>query len=318
METGQSSSNGESSIAMRCQELVVKYGQFTAVDNLDLEIRRGECFGLLGPNGAGKTSTVEVFEGLRKAYSGIVEVLGHRWGGSGDRQLRERLGAALQETQLMELLTVRETIRLFRSFYKNGREIDDVISIFGLGEKRDARVGKLSGGQRKRLALACALVGAPDILFLDEPTTGLDPNARQSIWDVVERLTATGKTVLLTTHYMDEAARLCDRVGVIDHGRMIALDTPTGLVRMLGAEQVIELEVQGEFPAEKVQQIAGVKRIDQRKVSWSLIVNDVSGTLPAVLKALDEDGIQMVSISTHQATLDDVFIYLTGRELRDG
>ncbi|HSS47665.1 MAG TPA: ABC transporter ATP-binding protein, partial [Thermoanaerobaculia bacterium] len=220
--------------AIRCSGLVKRYADVVAVNGLDLEVRRGECFGLLGPNGAGKTTTIEILEGLTEADAGEVEVLGASWQRNG-RELRERLGISLQETQLNEKLTVSETVRLFRSFYRRGRDPEAVIASLSLEEKRNARVGKLSGGQKQRLAVACALVGDPEVLFLDEPTTGLDPQSRLQLWQQVMDFRATGGTVLLTTHYMDEAERLCERVAIVDHGQVIALGTPAELISSLHA-----------------------------------------------------------------------------------
>ena len=219
-----------------------RYADVVAVDGLDLEIGTGECFGLLGPNGAGKTTTIEICEGLTTPDEGEVLVLGRRWG-EHDRELRARLGISLQETQFSEKLTVEETVRLFRSFYRRGPTVDEVIATVQLQEKRGSRVGQLSGGQRQRLALACALVGDPDLLFLDEPTTGLDPQSRRQLWELIERFKADGRAILLTTHYMEEAERLCDRVAIVDHGRIIALGTPRELVASLSAEHVVEFAV---------------------------------------------------------------------------
>jgi ABC-2 type transport system ATP-binding protein len=201
-----------------------RYGELVAVNGLNLRVETGECFGLLGPNGAGKTTTVEILEGLTPSDGGTVELLGTRWTRTAaDRALQERLGIQLQETQFSEKMTVRETLCMFRSFFKRGHGVDEVIARVSLEEKRNDRVGRLSGGQRQRLAVACALVNEPDLLFLDEPTTGLDPQARLNLWEVVADFRAGGRTVLLTTHYMEEAERLCDRVAIMDHGRVIAL-----------------------------------------------------------------------------------------------
>jgi ABC-2 type transport system ATP-binding protein len=211
------------------------YGDVVAVDGLDLAVRNGECFGILGPNGAGKTTTIEVCEGLLAPDSGSVEVLGRTWENDAGN-LRERLGIQLQDTQLAEKLTVRETLDLFRSFYRRARNASDVIDMVQLGEKRDARVGTLSGGQKQRLAIACALVGDPELLFLDEPTTGLDPQSRRQLWGLIEEFRAMGRTIVLTTHYMDEAERLCERVAIVDHGHVIALGTPSELIESIGAK----------------------------------------------------------------------------------
>src|SRR6266852_5655947 len=230
-------------LAIQCRHLHKRYPSRTApvdaVNGLDLEVQEGQCFGLLGPNGAGKTTTIEILEGLMQPTSGDVEILGRRWG-EDDVALRQRLGISLQETRLGEKLTVRETLALFRSFYGRGQSPETVMERVGLTEKAQAYVGKLSGGQRQRLAVACALVGDPDLLFLDEPTTGLDPQSRRQLWDILRGFRAQGRTILLTTHYMDEAERLCDRVAVVDHGQVIALGSPAELIARLGGEHLIE------------------------------------------------------------------------------
>ena len=309
-----------STVALRCVGLVKRFADVTAVNGLDLEVFAGECFGLLGPNGAGKTTTVEILEGLQPADAGSVEVLGQHWnsGSNADRALRERLGVQLQETQLPEKVTVEETLRLFRSFYKRGQAVDDVIQTVALEEKRNARVGKLSGGQKQRLAVACALVSNPELLFLDEPTTGLDPQARLSLWDVVERFREGGGTVLLTTHYMEEAARLCDRVAIMDHGKIIALGTPLDLIQSLGADQIIEFEVSKEIPDEVLMSVPGVSNLHKRGNDYSLTVAEIGVALPALLTEINRQGSELVSLTTHQATLEDVFVSLTGRMLREG
>jgi ABC-2 type transport system ATP-binding protein len=222
------------SSALSIKGLKKSYGDVIAVDGIDLDVHSGECFGLLGPNGAGKTTTIEICEGLLERDSGTLEVLGLTWERDGDR-LRERLGIQLQDTQLSEKLTVRETLELFRSFYRKGRTVQDVIAVVQLEEKASARVGSLSGGQKQRLAIACALVGDPELMFLDEPTTGLDPQSRRQLWTLIEEFRSTGRTILLTTHYMDEAERLCDRVAIVDHGHVIALGSPRELIESIGA-----------------------------------------------------------------------------------
>ena len=224
--------------ALRCDNLRKRYGDVVAVDGLSLAVERGECFGLLGPNGAGKTTTIEILEGLLPPDAGDVEVLGMTWHAH-ERQLRQRLGVQLQETQLADKLTVEETLRLFRSFYHRGYTIDELLKMVELEGKRGSWVVKLSGGQKQRLALACALAGNPDLLFLDEPTSGLDPQSRRQLWELVRRIRNAGGTVLLTTHYMEEAEILCDRVAIVDQGRVIALGTPSQLIAALGDVPVV-------------------------------------------------------------------------------
>jgi ABC-2 type transport system ATP-binding protein len=302
--------------AVRCRGLVKRFEDVVAVAGLDLEIARGECFGLLGPNGAGKTTTIEILEGLTEPDEGEVEVLGTTWQGDG-RGLRERLGVSLQETQLNEKLTVAETVRLFRSFYREGRDPEQVLAALALEEKRDARVGKLSGGQKQRLAVACALVGDPELLFLDEPTTGLDPQSRLQLWQQVTAFRAQGGTVLLTTHYMDEAERLCDRIAIVDHGKVIALGTPAELIRSLHAADVVELLSEPTLPEEELRRLPGVSDVHRRGPNWALAVHSVTESVPPLLAAVEKAGARLTHLSTHRATLEDLFVSLTGRELRD-
>ncbi|MFL6235232.1 MAG: ATP-binding cassette domain-containing protein [Thermoanaerobaculia bacterium] len=303
-------------IAVRCHGLVKRYADVTAVDGLDLEVRRGECFGLLGPNGAGKTTTIEILEGLTEPDAGEVEILGTSWARDGNA-LRERLGISLQETQLAEKLTVGETVRLFRSFYREGRDPDAVLSQLALDEKRNSRVGKLSGGQKQRLAVACALVGNPEVLFLDEPTTGLDPQSRLQLWQIVMGFRAQGGTVLLTTHYMDEAERLCDRVAIVDRGKVIALGTPSELISSLHAANVIELSSEPEIEEEALRALPGVTEPHRRGPNWSVPVESLAETMPALLDRIESSGAKLVNLSTHRATLEDLFVSLTGRALRE-
>jgi ABC-2 type transport system ATP-binding protein len=309
----------DAEIALRCRGLKKRYGDVVAVDGLDLEVRVGECFGLLGPNGAGKTTTVEILEGLLEPDAGDVEILGARWGRD-DRVLRQRLGVQLQETQLAEKLTVEETLRLFRSFFERGRSVDEVLELVQLQEKRKAWVSRLSGGQQQRLAVACALVSHPDLLFLDEPTTGLDPQSRRQLWDLVLDFKASGRTVVLTTHYMEEAQRLCDRVAIVDHGKIIALGTPAGLIASLGAEHVVEfaLEHDDSAPDEWLRQVPGVRDVRRERDGIFLSVGEVHRSVPALLAALKDRGLALSRLTTHHATLEDVFVALTGRHLRDG
>jgi ABC-2 type transport system ATP-binding protein len=303
--------------AARCAGLIKSFGKVTAVNGLDLEVRTGECFGLLGPNGAGKTTTIEILEGLTPPTGGSVEVLGRTWGTGHDRELRQRIAVQLQETQLAEKLTVSETVQLFRSFYQHGRSADEVIRLVQLEEKLTARVGKLSGGQKQRLAVACALVSDPELLFLDEPTTGLDPQARLQLWEVIEQFRKGGGTVLLTTHYMEEAARLCDRVAIMDHGKMIALGTPAELIAALGADQIVEFRVAGSLAVNNLSQLPGVRRVITRDGTYALTVTEIGEALPALLSELARQDATLVTLTTHQATLEDVFVSLTGRMLRD-
>jgi ABC-2 type transport system ATP-binding protein len=307
--------------SLRVSGLRKAYGDVVAVDGLDLHVDAGECFGLLGPNGAGKTTTIEICEGLTVPDAGDVEVLGRRWDRD-ERALRERLGIQLQDTQLAEKLTVDETVRLFRSFYARGRDVGEVIDVVQLGEKRSSRVGKLSGGQKQRLALACAIVGDPELLFLDEPTTGLDPQSRRQLWDLIVELRASGRSVVLTTHYMDEAERLCDRVAIVDHGHVIALGTPRQLIASLGAEHVVEFTVvgerQGALSARELQALDGVRAAREHDGRWTLEVVELARAVPALLAELSRRGLTLGELATHSATLEDVFVSLTGRQLRDG
>jgi ABC-2 type transport system ATP-binding protein len=310
-------------LAIRCRGLVKRWPpDVLAVDGLDLEVGRGECFGLLGPNGAGKTTTVEILEGLTAPTAGEVEVLGARWADD-PAALRARLGITLQETHLYERLTVEELIRLFRSFYPSGRAVDDVIALVSLEEKRRTRYERLSGGQKQRLAVACALVAEPELLFLDEPTTGLDPQSRRQLWDVVLGMKRAGRTVLLTTHYMDEAERLCDRVAIVDHGKVIALGTPRELIARVVGEEVVEFSAaEGAAPEDAdvepaLRALPGVQGVRRAGAGWALTVDRLHVAVPALLALLDDRGAPLEALSTHRATLEDVFVTLTGRRLRD-
>lgn len=292
-----------------------------AIAGLDLEVARGEVFGLLGPNGAGKTTTVEICEGLTEPDAGHVAVLGRQWRRGEDQAIRERLGVCLQATKFHDKATVRETVELFAACFPNGRSVDEVLALVSLQEKADARQAALSGGQRQRLAVATALVGNPELLFLDEPTTGLDPQSRRQLWEVVREFQQRGGTVLLTTHYMDEAQQLCDRIAIVDHGRRIALGTPAELIRSLGAEHFLELEAPGlweQLGPEALRALPGVQAVERDGERAVLTVASVHTTAPAVLELLAARGLDLAGLGTRHATLEDVFVHLTGRHLRDG
>lgn len=305
-----------SNYAVNARGLRKTYEDVVAVDRIDLRVRRGECFGLLGPNGAGKTTTIEMLEGLTIPDEGEIEVLGSNWNRDA-HSIRQRIGLSLQETRLSEKLTVTETLRMFRSFYSNGRDPMQLLRELFLTEKRNARVGTLSGGQRQRLAVATALVGDPEILFLDEPTTGLDPQSRLELWEQIRRFRLTGGTVLLTTHYMDEAERLCDRVAIVDHGRIIAHGTPEELIASLDASKVVELATEPEISDQTLLKVPGVSGCHRRGANWSLNVDNLVETIPALLKLVEQSDARLVHLSTHNATLEDLFVSLTGRELRE-
>src|SRR6186713_1100926 len=306
--------------AIRIAGLRKNYDAVRAVDGLDLEVRTGECFGVLGPNGAGKTTTIEICEGLTPADSGDVQVLGMRWATDAAR-LRQRLGIQLQETQLSDKLTVGETLSLFRSFFNQGPDVDSVIALVQLQEKRHARVSGLSGGQKQRLALACALVGNPELLFLDEPTTGLDPQARRQLWDLIDTFRRAGKTILLTTHYMDEAERLCDRVAIMDHGRILALGTPRELIASTGVEHVVEFTAptngRPSIDTASLAKVDGVRSARAEAGGVLVHVTELHRAVPALLAEIVRQGGNLTELRTHSATLEDVFVGLTGRHLRD-
>jgi ABC-2 type transport system ATP-binding protein len=296
------------------------YADVIAVDGIDLEVIRGECFGLLGPNGAGKTTTIEICEGLTIPDAGEVELLGRRWH-TDAHELRQRIGLQLQETQFSEKSTVDETLRLFRSFFRRGITVEESIKTAQLEEKRGARVGTLSGGQKQRLAMACALVGDPELLFLDEPTTGLDPQARRNLWELVDRLKQEGRTIILTTHYMDEAERLCDRVAIMDHGRIIALDTPQQLIASVGGEHIVEFAITEDghdrVNTAQLMAIPGVHSHCLIAGSHQVSVSELHTAVPKIFTALSAQGLHLSEFRTHSATLEDVFVGLTGRNLRD-
>ena len=305
--------------ALRVLGLRRAYADVRAVDGVDLEAWPGECFGILGPNGAGKTTTLEICEGLLAPDTGLVELLGLSWSRDAG-ELRQRLGVQLQDTQLADKLTVQETLRLFRSFYRRGPSAGEVIAMVQLEEKRSSRVGNLSGGQKQRLAMACALVGDPDLLFLDEPTTGLDPQARRQLWDLISRFKTAGRTIILTTHYMEEAERLCERVAIMDHGKVIALGTPRGLITSMGADHVVEFATAdgaGSLDLQALSRLDGVYGVRVEGGTMLLQATEPHRAVPALLEELKRRGVTLSELRVHSATLEDVFVSLTGRHLRD-
>jgi len=306
--------------AIRVRNLVKTYPgkpPVEAVRGLNLDVPIGQCFGLLGPNGAGKTTTLEIIEGLLDATSGEVEVLGRTWAKDA-RSIRELIGISLQETRLSDKLRVIETLQLFRSFYAKGIEPEAALALVSLQEKAQSQVVKLSGGQRQRLAVACALIGDPELLFLDEPTTGLDPQSRRELWNVIREIQTRGRTVILTTHYMDEAERLCDRVAIVDHGQVIAEGSPNELILKLGGEHVVDFAVSGAALGEA--EIAGLPSVRSVRVEndgFNLTVEEPAVALPAVMGLVQKVGAKLERLTTRTATLEDVFVNLTGRHLRD-
>jgi len=316
--------------SIECTNLRKTYdGNVEAVRGLSLQIEAGRCFGLLGPNGAGKTTTIEILEGLLAPTSGEVRIFGHTWNDN-PRQLREWIGISLQETRLSEKLNVRETIELFASFYSEPRPAADILEELQLTEKSDAWVGKLSGGQKQRLAVATALVGNPRILFLDEPTTGLDPQSRRQLWDIIRAFQKKGGTVLLTTHYMDEAERLCDRLAIVDHGVIIAEGTPSDFIDRLGGHHVVEFQVSNNASKngskdasrdndnlDRWRSLPSVESVRREDSTVCLSVREPHLAIPALLDAVTNDGHQLEHLSTRQASLEDVFVLLTGRHLRE-
>ncbi|MDG1875215.1 MAG: ABC transporter ATP-binding protein [Mariniblastus sp.] len=309
--------------AIRCTNLTKTYKgkpPVEAVRGIDFEVNVGECYGVLGPNGAGKTTTIEILEGLLEATSGEAEVLEMSWSKNATA-IRERIGVSLQETQLSDRLSVGETLNLFRSFYASGIDATTAMERVSLQEKENAWIKTLSGGQKQRLAVATALVGDPELIFLDEPTTGLDPSSRRELWDIIETFKKHGKTVLLTTHYMEEAERLCDRVAIFDAGKIIAEGTPSDLIRSLGAEHVIEFALDHDhdsFDLDLVQSIETVDHVDVSESEIRLTVGQPHVVLPQLISRLAKKGISLASLTTRHASLEDVFVSLTGRHLDEG
>ena len=306
--------------AIRCTDLVKTYPgkpPVEAVRGINFSVEVGECYGVLGPNGAGKTTTIEILEGLLAATSGTAEVLSMNWKNNATA-IRERIGVSLQETQLSERQSVGETLSLFRSFYNSGISPDEALARVSLQEKEGAWIETLSGGQKQRLAVATALVGDPELIFLDEPTTGLDPSSRRELWEIIENFKANGKTVLITTHYMEEAERLCDRVAIFDAGKIIAEGTPKELIRSIGAEHVIEFSIEQKnltLDLSLLQSLPTVERVDHDQANYHITASEPHIVLPALINCLAKQQITLASLSTRHASLEDVFVNLTGRHL---
>ncbi|ANX10777.1 ABC transporter [Fictibacillus arsenicus] len=301
---------------IKVQGLVKRYGDFTAVDGSEFSVHKGEVFGLLGPNGAGKTTTLEMLVGLRKPDEGTAIVGGFDITRELDK-VKEVIGVQLQSTTLFELLTVEEILHLYGSFYREHISIPDLIEDMLLTEKKKSRIKGMSGGQKQRLAIALALVHDPQIIFLDEPTTGLDPQARRTLWDIILRLKDRGKTVVLTTHYMDEAHVLCDRIAIMDQGKLIALDTPGELVKNLQSDSAVEFRFDEEADV-VLEEIEAVKQVGSQKDVHILYTDDLQKTLTSLIATASEKELKLVDLQTRTATLEDVFIHMTGRRLREG
>ncbi len=311
-------------IMVSVRELTKRYGRFTAVNGVSFEIRRGEIFGLLGPNGAGKTTTLEIIEGIRASDSGevVVDGLNVR---RNRRAVQQRIGVQLQATALFPELTVNETLRLFGAFYPHALPADELLREVALEDKARAFPQNLSGGQRQRLALALALVNDPTVVFLDEPTTGLDPQSRHMLWETVLRLRERGKTIVLTTHFMDEAQTLCDRIAILDHGAIIAMDTPAGLIGRLGASAAIECELRPATGADAntaglldaIRALPAITDAREGAEHTVMYTENVEQTLVALFQLASQRGLAVDQLQTHAPTLEDVFLKLTGRGLRD-
>ena len=306
------------SVVIDVLNLVKRYGDITAVDDISFKVNKGETFGMLGPNGAGKTTTVEIIEGLRQADSGHISVLDMDVAKVPSR-VKQKIGIQLQAPSLLPLVTVQEILVLFSSFYERSLPVDDILELLALKESRKVLVKNLSGGQQQRLSVAMALINAPDIAFLDEPTTGLDPQARHSLWTVIENMRDEGKTVFLTTHYMDEAERLCDRVAVIDHGKIIAMGSPRELINEHFNESAIQFELDPAPPEVILKSFPGAKEVMVNNNEVIMYSENIPVTMSAILKYAEKANItdQLKDLYVREATLEDVFLKLTGRKIRE-
>ena len=292
------------------------YGDLVAVNEVSFEIEQGEIFGLLGPNGAGKTTTVEMIEGLGKPDNGTIKVCGIDTS-KGIDKVKELMGVQLQSTTIYDKIRVGEAIELFGGYYQKSLPTDEILDEMSLNDKRDSFVEELSGGQKQRLAMALALVNDPEILFLDEPTTGLDPQARRNVWNIIERLKGRGKTIILTTHYMEEAERLCHRAGIMDYGKIIALDTPKNLIAKQNLDSAVEFTTSNGVAREIFQKLPKVSKVTQDGSRFILHTKEASSVLTELTRLSEVNGLNLESISVRKATLEDVFLELTGRKLRE-
>ncbi len=317
---------------IRTENLIKRYGAFTAVNGVSFDVQQGEVFGLLGPNGAGKTTTMEMIEGLRKPDGGRAVVCGYDTQ-TDLRKVKEVIGVQLQSTSLFDLLTIREIMQMYAGFYSQTLAIDPLLERMILTDKANDRIKNLSGGQKQRLAIALALIHDPQVIFLDEPTTGLDPQARRTLWDIVLSLKSEGKTIVLSTHYMEEAYVLCDRICLMDRGQVVALDTPDALIRQLQFDNAIEFRI-GEEPSSAVtplqadpshkeqllailRTVDAVKQVEERNGTYLLYTDELQRALTAWIAAAAEKKIFFTDLQTRTATLEDVFIHMTGRSLRE-
>ncbi|MHB0874458.1 MAG: ABC transporter ATP-binding protein [Anaerolineae bacterium] len=301
--------------ALVVRDLRKHYGSNHAVDGVSFSVREGECFGILGPNGAGKTTTIECIEGLRTQDDGDITILGIH-NGSTTAQVRQRIGVQLQTTGLYPKLTTREILGTFSGFYDHSLSVDEMIDLVSLREAEKTLSSKLSGGQKQRLSLALALLNEPELVFLDEPTTGLDPQSRRALWDIIRGLKQQGRTVLLTTHYMEEANELCERVAIMDHGRIIELDAPEKLIRKHFTETPIEIGSSERLPAERLQALPAVTSVTAVNGDTTLFSSDVPRTVAALFEIANAEGISLAELTIRQPTLEDVFLKITGRRIR--
>lgn len=304
------------SIAIEVKDLTKRYGDLVAVDRVSFTIQEGEIFGLLGPNGAGKTTTIEMVEGLRKPDAGSIQVCSIDVT-KGDDKVKEIIGVQLQSTSVYEKIRVSEAIDLFGGYYRKSLPTSEVLQQMSLNEKKNSFVESLSGGQKQRLALALALVNDPRVLFLDEPTTALDPQARRATWNIIEGLRQRGKTIILNTHYMEEAERLCDRVGIMDHGQIIALDTPSNLIARQNLDSAIEFTSSNGANREFFERLPSVNKVTQDGERFILYTKEALPLLVEIVRLYQQKQLDVANISVRAATLEDVFLELTGRRLRE-